>query len=87
MYRRKAGKFYAIDKLLRATVKKSNNSCRVDRVASEDVTVNGINIPKGMIVNTTIYPVHHDPDYWPEPETYDPERYVAVTFFCNQDKK
>ena len=50
---------------------------RLDRVAGEDTTIKGINIPKGMIVNTLIYLVHHDPEYWPEPERYDPERYIV----------
>ncbi|XP_067946118.1 cytochrome P450 3A11-like [Watersipora subatra] len=48
---------------------------RVDRVASRDVTINGLDIPKGMIVNILIHAIHHDPEYWPEPDKYDPERF------------
>ena len=48
---------------------------RVDRVASRDVTIgDGLKIPKGTIVNLPIYAIHHSPEKWPEPETFDPER-------------
>ena len=48
---------------------------RVQREANVDATVNGVEIPQGMTVNTHIYAVHHDEDYWENPEIYDPERY------------
>jgi len=46
----------------------------LDRVANKDVTVKGIRIPKGMIVEFQIYALQHDPKYWPEPELFIPER-------------
>jgi Cytochrome P450 len=48
--------------------------CRTDRVASEDITINGLFIPKGMVVGIPIYAVQNDPEYWPEPEKFIPER-------------
>lgn len=47
---------------------------RVDRVASEEVTVSGMKIPKGHIVGIEIYALHHDPTVWPDPDKFDPER-------------
>lgn len=38
--------------------------------------MNDIPVPKGMVVLTLIYAIHHDPDYWPEPEKFDPERFA-----------
>lgn len=49
--------------------------CRVDRIASEDITVSGLTIPKGHAVGILIYALHHDPQYWPEPDKFDPDRY------------
>ncbi|XP_054156812.1 cytochrome P450 3A9-like [Oppia nitens] len=36
-----------------------------------------ITIPKGTAVQFATYYMHHDPDYWPEPEKFDPERFSS----------
>ena len=53
---------------------------RVQREANVDATVNGVEIPQGMTVNTHIYAVHHDEDYWENPEIYNPERYSMYLY-------
>lgn len=47
------------------------------RVAEQDYKVNNSNhiIPKGMSVMIPIYNIHHDPEYYPEPAIFDPERF------------
>ena len=47
----------------------------IDRVALEDDEVCGIRIPPGMMVVPFIYGTHHNPELWPDPETFDPERF------------
>ncbi|XP_075167815.1 uncharacterized protein LOC142239972 [Haematobia irritans] len=34
-------------------------------------------IPKGMPVYISVYGLHYDPQYWPNPTKYDPERFSA----------
>ncbi|XP_042340510.1 cytochrome P450 3A19-like [Plectropomus leopardus] len=48
---------------------------RFERVAKETVKINGIKIPKGMPVIIPVYALHHDPELWPEPEEFKPERF------------
>ncbi|XP_067940091.1 cytochrome P450 3A24-like [Watersipora subatra] len=48
---------------------------KVDRVARRDVTINGIDIPKGMVVEIPIFVIQRDAEYWPEPEKFEPERF------------
>ncbi|MEZ4672350.1 MAG: cytochrome P450 [Anaerolineae bacterium] len=47
----------------------------VGREPIEDVQVGGYTIPKGAIVNISIYAMHRNPAYFPDAETFDPERF------------
>ncbi|OWF51034.1 Cytochrome P450 3A31 [Mizuhopecten yessoensis] len=49
---------------------------RLDRVANNDVTIGNIRIPKGMTINIPVGAIQMDPEYWPEPEKFDPERFT-----------
>ncbi len=47
---------------------------RFDRVASQDYKLDNYHIPKGTLINVPVYPIHHDPDVWTDPEKFIPER-------------
>ncbi|XP_078614493.1 cytochrome P450 3A24-like [Branchiostoma floridae x Branchiostoma japonicum] len=48
---------------------------RFDRICKEDTEVKGLHIPAGTIINIPAYAIHHDPEIWPEPEKFKPERF------------
>uniref|UniRef100_A0A8C6X052 Cytochrome P450 3A n=1 Tax=Neogobius melanostomus TaxID=47308 RepID=A0A8C6X052_9GOBI len=48
---------------------------RLERVAKASVEINGLLIPKDMVVMVPTWPLHRDPDIWPEPEAFKPERF------------
>ncbi|XP_029995907.1 cytochrome P450 3A30 [Sphaeramia orbicularis] len=48
---------------------------RLERVAKASVEINGLVIPKDMVVMVPTWPLHRDPDVWPEPEAFKPERF------------
>ncbi|XP_060064390.1 cytochrome P450 3A24-like [Ylistrum balloti] len=49
---------------------------RIDRIASRDVTIGNVKVPKGMIINIPVGAIHMDSEYWPDPEKFDPERFT-----------
>uniref|UniRef100_H3CEE5 unspecific monooxygenase n=1 Tax=Tetraodon nigroviridis TaxID=99883 RepID=H3CEE5_TETNG len=48
---------------------------RIERVAKSNVEVSGVIIPKGMVVATPIHTLQRDPDVWPDPDSFKPERF------------
>ncbi|XP_059167143.1 cytochrome P450 3A11-like [Physella acuta] len=48
----------------------------LNRNAIDDINIQGIHIPKGMTVMIPVYALHTDPDIWPEPDKFIPERFT-----------
>ncbi|XP_057603482.1 cytochrome P450 3A29 [Hippopotamus amphibius kiboko] len=48
---------------------------RLERVCKKDVDVNGVFIPKGTTVIVPVFVLHNDPELWPKPEEFRPERF------------
>ena len=50
----------------------------VDRMAVADDRVGDLAIPRGSMVIVFIHGAHHAPRYWPDPESFDPERFTKA---------
>ena len=50
---------------------------RLERFCKKDVEIHGVSIPKGITVTVPISVLHRDPQLWPEPEEFRPERYKS----------
>uniref|UniRef100_UPI003B639677 cytochrome P450 4C1-like n=1 Tax=Odontomachus brunneus TaxID=486640 RepID=UPI003B639677 len=48
----------------------------ISRDAAEDVKLYSYVIPAGTIVHLNIYDVHRDPNFWPNPNVFDPDRFL-----------
>jgi cytochrome P450 len=51
----------------------------IPRVCVEDDEIAGRRIPKGSTVIIPIHRIHHDPRFWPDPEVFDPSRFLDST--------
>uniref|UniRef100_A0A663LNI6 Thromboxane-A synthase n=1 Tax=Athene cunicularia TaxID=194338 RepID=A0A663LNI6_ATHCN len=49
---------------------------RFTREAAEDCIVLGQRIPAGAVIETAVGHLHHNPEFWPEPEKFMPERFT-----------
>ncbi|MBJ7332642.1 MAG: cytochrome P450 [Solirubrobacteraceae bacterium] len=48
----------------------------IPRVALRDDVIDGHLIPKGSTVIVPIHAIHHDPRFWPDPDVFDPSRFL-----------
>ena len=51
---------------------------RTDRMCVKTTTVKGITIKEGSDILIPIHLIHRDPQYWEEPDKFDPDRYVPL---------
>jgi len=52
-------------------------TCLIRRAATTDYTFEstGVKVKKGTPIFINVVGIHHDPEYYPNPEVYDPERF------------
>ncbi|XP_075827142.1 cytochrome P450 3A11-like [Microtus pennsylvanicus] len=64
-----------LDMVLNETLRLYPFGLRLDRFCKQDVEIDGVHVPKGSVVIIPVYALHHDPQYWPEPAEFRPERF------------
>ena len=66
-----------VDESLRMTPPKAASIPR--EVNKGGIEIDGIHVPQGMTVGVNVYSLHHDPDIYPEPFAFKPERWLQTT--------
>ncbi|KAJ8310123.1 hypothetical protein KUTeg_011988 [Tegillarca granosa] len=51
---------------------------RINRECAEEMIIGGVTFPKGAAIQVPIYQLHHDPRFFPEPELFNPDRWVPL---------
>ncbi|XP_054160060.1 cytochrome P450 3A11-like, partial [Oppia nitens] len=70
------------DSLLSETLRHYPPLLRLDREAMADVRLGGtgshnsITIEKGLVAEIPVYAIHHDPGYYPDPFSFQPDRFM-----------
>ena len=63
-----------LDMVLNESLRLFPLTARLERVCKKDVEIHGVLIPKGTVVMVPLFTIHRDPEHWPEPEEFHPER-------------
>nr|XP_048289398.1 cytochrome P450 3A11-like isoform X2 [Myodes glareolus]XP_048289400.1 cytochrome P450 3A11-like isoform X2 [Myodes glareolus] len=64
-----------LDMVLNETLRLYPISNRLERICKQDVEIDGVFIPKDSAVMIPLYVLHRDPQYWPDPKEFHPERF------------
>ena len=66
-----------LDKVVNETLRKYPTIGFLPRICTETYKVpdTDLVLEKGTRVIIPVYGIHHDPDYYPDPEIFDPERF------------
>ncbi|XP_042096186.1 cytochrome P450 3A24-like isoform X3 [Ovis aries] len=64
-----------LDMVVNETLRMFPIAVRLERFCKKDVEIHGVSIPKGTTVMVPISVLHRDPQLWPEPEEFRPERF------------
>ena len=61
--------------VLREALRLCPPAAGVGRKAERDIAVDGYRVEAGSLIAVGIYGLHHDPAIWPDPMTFDPDRF------------
>nr|XP_025975595.1 thromboxane-A synthase isoform X5 [Dromaius novaehollandiae] len=65
-----------LDMVIAETLRMYPPAFRFTREAAKDCIVLGQRIPAGAVIETAVGHLHYNPDFWPEPEKFIPERFT-----------
>ena len=64
-----------LEMILKETLRLYPPARSVSREVPETFEYKGLIFPKGMIISSAIFMIQRDPELWPEPDKFDPERF------------
>ncbi|XP_037094480.1 cytochrome P450 3A9-like [Pollicipes pollicipes] len=67
-----------LDRVLSETLRLYAPATRLERECTKDYTLPGTNVhlPKGTLVHIPVLSLHRDPDHYPDPLRFDPDRFL-----------
>ncbi|XP_043204918.1 probable cytochrome P450 6a13 [Amphibalanus amphitrite] len=72
------GEMQQLDRAISETLRLYPPAARIERLSSKEYTLpeTNVTIPKGTVVQMPIFTLHRDPDHYPDPMRFDPDRFL-----------
>ncbi|KAH9515374.1 hypothetical protein Btru_014292 [Bulinus truncatus] len=64
-----------LDMCINESIRIASPAIFINRRCTEATDIHGVHFPKDIIVVIPLYAIHTDPDIYPEPDKFDPERF------------
>ncbi|XP_075422084.1 cytochrome P450 3A24-like [Ascaphus truei] len=64
-----------LDMAINETLRLFPAAGRIERVCKRTTEINGLTIPGGVVTMIPAFVLHRNPEFWPEPEEFQPERF------------
>ena len=67
-----------LDRVMAEAVRMYPVATRLERLSTKDYTLPGtnVNVPAGTVVQMSVFALHRDPEYFPDPLKFDPDRFL-----------
>ncbi|XP_071571005.1 cytochrome P450 4C1-like isoform X2 [Temnothorax nylanderi] len=65
-----------LDRCIKEALRLYPSVYMLSRIAAEDVKLQSYLVPAGTFLHLNIYGVHRDPNFWSNPEVFDPDRFL-----------
>ncbi|XP_060535572.1 uncharacterized protein LOC132707666 [Cylas formicarius] len=65
-----------LDRVVKETLRAYSFVPEIARVLEEDIVLDDLRVPAGVTVIMDLYNLHHDPEHYPDPEKFDPDRFL-----------
>ena len=65
-----------LDRCLKESQRLYSTVPNITRKISEDLELDGYKVPAGASISLQMYFLHRNPEYFPDPLTYDPDRFL-----------
>lgn len=63
-----------LDAALNESLRLYPAAVRLERVCKDTIEIKGLTIPKDTVIMIPTYALHRNPEYWTDPDTFNPER-------------
>ncbi|CAG0888446.1 unnamed protein product [Darwinula stevensoni] len=65
-----------LDQVIQETLRLYPPALRIERTCTKDCEIHGVKFEKGVRIGFPIYAMHHDPEFFEDPEEFHPERFA-----------